>query len=160
MQMRSTKLALVAIFVVALGTACGGGAKTTTRAKPTTTIPKAPSGAATTSTPKPTPASKLKFKAHLVAANHHPVVNKNWPITVTVTDLSGKPIAATLSLNIVTPGFGTYEVDNGKVYHFVGRHHENITFPATAVGFELKLQAVVKAKGQTMILLWPLSVVS
>jgi hypothetical protein len=158
MQMRSTSLVLAAAFVLATA-ACGGGTKTTTpttTAKPPVTAPK---GASTTTTPKVTPASKLTFKAQLTAANHHPVVNKNWPITVTVTSLSGKPIAATLSLNVVTPGFGTYQVDNGKVYHFVGRHHENVTWPASAVGFQLKFQAVVTANGQTTILLWPLTVV-
>jgi hypothetical protein len=105
-----------------------------------------------------TPKSELTFKAHLTAANHSPVVNENWPITVTVTDLSGKPIAATVTLGVVTPGFGTYEVDNGKVYHFVGRHHENITWPGEAVGFALKLEAVVTAHGQTTALFWPLTV--
>jgi hypothetical protein len=158
MQTRSTSLVLAATFVLATAAACGGGAKTTTpttTAKPPVTAPK---GASTTATPKITPASKLTFKAHLTAANHHPVVNKNWPITVTVTSLSGKPIAATLTLNVVTPGFGTYQVDNGKVYHFVGRHYENITWPGNAVGFALKLQALVTVKGQTAELLWPLTV--
>ncbi len=143
MSGRSLRLVLVAGFVIVFAVACGGG-KTAKK----TTAPR------TTATPV-----KLSFKATLVAPNHHPVVNEKWPITVKVTNLSGKPIAATLQMNVLFAGARVGQVDNGKIYHFVGRHHEIITWPAAAVGHQLTLQAVVKVKGKTKTLLWPLSVV-
>jgi hypothetical protein len=144
MHWKSFRLVLVTASVILFAVACGGGktAKKTTAPKTTT----------------PTPA-KLSFKATLTATSHHPVVNKNWFITVTVTDLSGKPIAATLRMNVLLGSLQVGKIDNGKTYHFVSRHHENITWPAAAVGHQLTLQAVVKAKGKTKTLLWPLSVV-
>ncbi len=144
-QRRTLSFFLVAVFVLAFATACGGG-----KTAKTTTAPR------TNTTPAP---AKLSFKATLVAANHHPVVNKNWLITVTATSLSGKPIAATLRLNVLTGGFGAYAVDNGKVHRFNGKYHEYITWPQSSVGFPLKLQAAVKAKGQTQKLLWAVSIV-
>jgi hypothetical protein len=87
-------------------------------------------------------------------------VKKNWPITVNVTDLSGKPIAATLQMNFLLGTLQVGQVDNGKIHHFTGRYHENITFPAAAVGNQLTLQAVVKAKGKTKKLPWAISVVN
>jgi len=85
-------------------------------------------------------------------------VKKNWPITITVTSLAGKPIAATLQMNVLFSGARVGRIDNGKTYHFVGRHHENVTWPKTSVGYPLTLQAVVKAKGKTKTLLWAVSV--
>ncbi len=138
------RLVLVAALMIVFATACGGGktANKTTAPRPTT----------------PTP-SKLSFKATLTATSHHPAVNKNWFITVTVSDLSGKPIAATLRMNVLLGSIQVGKIDNGKTYRFVGRHHEKITWPAAAVGHQLTLQALVKAKGKTKTLLWPLSVV-
>jgi|GEM_PF-850686 hypothetical protein len=148
MPRRSLRLVLVAGFVLALATACGGGSGTTssTTAKATTTNATAP--------------VKLPFKATFSAPSHHPIVKKNWPITVNVTDLSGKPIAATLQMNFLLGTLRVGQVDNGKIHHFTGRYHENITFPAAAVGNQLTLQAVVKAKGKTKKLPWAISVVN
>lgn len=144
MHGKSFRLVLVVAVAIAFAVDCGGG-KTATK----------------TTTPRKTAApAKLSFKATLVAPNHHPVVNEKWPITVKVTSLSGKPIAATLQMNVLFAGARVGQVDNGKIYHFVGRHHEIITWPATAVGHQLTLQAVVKVKGKTKTILWPLSVVN
>ncbi|MGD0272248.1 MAG: hypothetical protein ABSB96_00720 [Gaiellaceae bacterium] len=139
--------ALVAVLLVALAASCGGNKST---AKTTST--------ANTITTKPPPAAT--FKAVFKASSHHPVVNKNWPITVTVASLTGKPIAATLQMNVLFAGAQVGQIDNGKIYHFVGRYHENITWPVDAIGHLLTLQAVVKVNGKTQKLLWPVSVVS
>ena len=112
---------------------------------------------ANTTTAKPPPATA--FKAVFSAPSHHPVVNKNWPITVIVTDRAGKPVAATLQMNVLFAGAQVGQIDNGKIYHFVGRHHENITWPVASIGQPLTLQSVVIVKGKTKKLLWPLSVV-
>jgi hypothetical protein len=148
MQRRSLSLVLVAGFVLALATACGGSSGTTsaTTANATTTKAAAP--------------AKLPFKATFSAPSHHPIVNKNWPITVNVTDLSGKPLAATLQMNFLLGTLRVGRVDNGKIHHFTGRYHEIITFPMASVGHQLTLQAVVKAKGKTKKLPWTISVVN
>jgi hypothetical protein len=142
MQRRSRQIVLFAALVLVFAAACGTS-----------------SGATTASTTKSTASSALPFKATFSAPSHHPAVNKNWPITVIVTDLSGKRIAATLQMNVLLGSLQVGQIDNGKIYHFFGRHHENITWPPSAVGHPLTLQAVVKAKGKTKKLLWAISVV-
>jgi hypothetical protein len=151
MQRKSLNLLFVGAFVLALATACGGGSgiKTATGTK---TVTKAMTTAAAP--------AKLPFKATFSAVNHRPVVGKNWPITVKVTDRSGKPIAATLQMNFLLGSLRVGQVDNGKIHHFTGRYHEIITFPAAAVGHQLTLQAVIKAKGKTKKVPWPISVVN
>ncbi len=151
MHKRALQLALVVACLVTIVTACGGSK---TSAKPTTVAPN-------------TIASQPAFKATLTADSHHPVVKKNWFITVTVNDLSGKPIPATLHMQVLAGGLPVGQVDakkngkgKGKVFHFVGRHHENITWPQfTPVGYPLTLEAIITAKGKTERLHWPLSVV-
>jgi len=139
MRRKWLQLVLLTVFVLAFAAACGS------------------SGTKNSATGNASPAA-LPFKATFSAPNHHPVVKKNWPITITVTSLAGKPIAATLQMNVLFSGARVGRIDNGKTYHFVGRHHENVTWPKTSVGYPLTLQAVVKAKGKTKTLLWAVSV--
>ena len=143
MRGKSLILVLIVVFVLAFAAACGGSSGT--KKATTTQATTAPSA--------------LSFKAAFSAPSHHPVVNKNWPITVTVTDLSGKPIAATLQMNVLLGSLQVGQIDNGKIYHFVGRHHELITWPQASVGRKLTLQSVVKVKGKTKKLSWAVSVV-
>lgn len=143
MRGKSLILVLIVVFVLAFAAACGGSSGT--KKATTTQATTAPSA--------------LSFKAAFSAPSHHPVVNKNWPITVTVTDLSGKPIAATLQMNVLLGSLQVGQIDNGKIYHFVGRHHENIVWPPASIGQPLTLQSVVTVKGEAKKLLWTLSVV-
>ena len=137
--------ALAAVLLVALAASCGGSKST---AKTTST--------AGTATTKPPVAA---FTAVFSAPTHHPVVNKNWPITVTVSNPAGKPIAATLQMNVLFQGAQVGQIDNGKIYHFVGRHHELITWPPASIGQPLTLQSVVTVNGAAKKLLWTISVV-
>jgi len=143
MRGKSLILVLIVVFVLAFAAACGGSSGT--KKATTTQATTAPSA--------------LSFKAAFSAPSHHPVVNKNWPITVTVTDLSGKPVAATLQMNVLLGSLQVGQIDNGKIYHFVGRHHEIITWPQASVERKLTLQSVVKVKGKTKKLSWAVSVV-
>jgi len=147
----NTSALVTACLVVALAASCGGNKST---ANTTST--------ANTSTTKPPLAAA--FKAVFSAPSHHPVVNKNWPITVTVTNLSGRPIAASLYMQVLYGGLVVGPIDGNKkgrakIYHFVGRHHENIVWPVASIGHPLTLQSVVTVKGKTKKLLWALSVV-
>jgi hypothetical protein len=125
--------AVAALAVVAA--ACGGTSKSTS----------------STSTSS---ATAFPFKATFTAPNHRPVVNKNWHIKVTVKNLAGRPIAATLHMQVVFQGSVVGQIDNGKVYHFVGTHHENIVWPRQSVGYRLTFQSVIKAKGKTKKINW------
>jgi len=142
MPKRPARVALVAALLLAAVSGCGGGKNA---AKPITTK--------TTTTP-----DQAVFKATLSAPNHHPVVNEKWPVTVKVTNLADKPIAATVQMTVLFAGAQVGQVDNGKIYHFKGRHHEIITWPAASVGRQLTLQFVVKAGGMTKKILWPIVV--
>jgi hypothetical protein len=141
MQRRPIRLFFVAAALLGLTVACGSS-----------------SGTKNASTRKS--ASPPPFKANFSAPTHHPIVKKNWPITVTVTNLSGKPIAATLRMNVLLGDARVGRIDNGKIYHFVGRYRENITWPQKSVGYPLTLQAVVGVKEKTKALLWAVSVVN
>jgi hypothetical protein len=101
---------------------------------------------------------KLPFRAKIIAPNNDPIANKSRPITIKVTDLKGKPIRATLTMRVTSLGVVVGKIDNGKIYHFVGRHHEKITWPVASIGQPIALQAVVKAKGKTRFLSWPIHV--
>ncbi len=137
---------LVAVLLVALAASCGGNKSTA----------ETTSSAGTIAT-KPPPAAA--FKAVFSAPTHHPVVNKNWPIMVTVTDLADKPVAAMLQMNVLFAGAQVGQIDNGKIYHFVGRYHEIITWPMDSIGHPLTLQSVVTVKSKKKKLLWSVSVV-
>ena len=146
MRTKAKTPALVAVLLVALAASCGGNKSTA----------KTNSSAVTTTA---TPPPAAVFKAVFSAPTHHPIVNKNWPITVTVTDLAGKPVAATLQMNVLFAGAQVGQIDNGKIYHFVGRYHEIITWPMDSIGHPLTLQSVVTVKSKKKKLLWSVSVV-
>jgi len=143
MHRRSLPVVLAAFFVLTVAAACGGSSS-----------PKTGPGSTTSATPAAPP-----FKATFSAISHRPVVNKNWKITVTATGPTGKPLAATVQLNVLLGSLQVGQVDNGKIHHFVGHYRENITWPAASVGHKLTLQAVIKAGGRTKRLLWAISVV-
>lgn len=139
MTQRPLHLTLGAISLLLLLAACGGS--------------KAEASSRST-TPKPS------FRATFSATSHHPVATKlNWYVTATASDLSGKPIAATLEMNVLFGGGQVGQIDNGKVHHFVGHYREQVSWPKRSKGYPLTVQAVIKADGKTKKLLWPITVV-
>jgi hypothetical protein len=142
MRKRSPHLVLVAALLVLVAAACGGSSKSTS-ATSTKTTPTFP------------------FKATFSATSHRPVAkSKTWFVTATVSDLSGKPIAATLQMNVLFGGGQVGQIDNGKVHSFVGHYREQVVWPKKSIGYPLTVQAVIKAKGKTKKLLWPIKVVA
>ena len=119
-------VALASIVAVAALTGCGGSKKTA--------VPPP----ATTSTPASTTRAAAPFRVTIEAPTHHPKANAKWPVTITVADAAGKPIAATLRMWILVAGSQVGQVDNGRVYHFVGSWKEQpgqeITWPAASAG--------------------------
>src|SRR5690242_5979911 len=69
-----------------------------------------------------------------ISASHTVKANAKWPVIVRVTNAAGKPLAGTLTNNILLGGIPVGKVDNGKVWHFSGSWREpkgqEITWPA------------------------------
>jgi hypothetical protein len=94
---------------------------------------------------------------------HHPKVNVGWPVTITVTNAAGKPVAGTLTMDVLFMGAAVGKIDNGAVYRFVGSWHERagnaITWPAASKGEPLSFEVIVKALGETARKSWAIDVV-
>jgi hypothetical protein len=93
--------------------------------------------------------------ATLVGENHDPTVNKPWPYSVTVTDAKGRPLSGTVDIEFTFNGVvvghdtpPTHPVRNG-------RWHDNLVFPARAIGEPIDLQAVVHTSLGSRTLDWP-----
>jgi hypothetical protein len=83
-----------------------------------------------------------------ISASHTVKANAKWPVVVRVTDASGKPLAGTLTNNILLGGIAVGKVDNGKVWRFRGSWQEpkgqEITWPAAGRGQTFGFQTVVR----------------
>jgi hypothetical protein len=148
MRVQTKVVVIFATLLVSAGLSGCGSAKhqtTTSASIPTTTSPHIV---------KPT------FGAHFSALNHHPVVNENWPVKLKVTDRAGKPVAATLRMQVLLGTVVEGPVDNGAVHRFVGKYHEFITWPLASKGINLTLQAIVTVGGVTKKFNWPITVVA
>jgi hypothetical protein len=108
-------------------------------------------GAGTTISP-PNPAA-AKIHVRLTADSHRPRVGKPWHYEVRVTDVSGRPVPATVHLQILFGGtpvgqIGRHRVASGVWSETIGTDG-NAPFPARAKGLPLDFEAVVTARGQT-----------
>jgi hypothetical protein len=98
------------------------------------------------------------LEASLTAPGHTPKVKTAWNYTVTAAR-GGKPVRATLTVQIVDPVGGIHPVDFAKStkpienWPFDGKFHDFITWPPdSAVGFGLTLRVTVKSGGQTKVI--------
>jgi hypothetical protein len=102
-----------------------------------------------TNAPQPSPT-----RVTIVAPTRHPRVTAPWPVTVRVTNASGQPVRATLTMRILFGGSPVGKVDNGRVYHVVGawreKKGEEIKWPRASRGQQLQFQAIVTAQGMTV----------
>jgi hypothetical protein len=132
---------------------CGGGSggkktsSATTGAPPTTTRPStAPSSAA------------ADLVATLRAPGHHPKVNGHWPITVHLT-WRGTPTRGHVSYEFL---LGSQVVSRqqvgGKSPDFTGSFTDDITWPASSVGYQLTFRVVVTSPHGTKNLDYPVQV--
>jgi hypothetical protein len=105
------------------------------------------------STPKP-----ARINVTISAPTHRPKVNALWPVSVRVTDASGKPVPARLTMRILFGGAPVGKVDNGRVYRFVGGWREakgnEITWPPASRGEPLQFEAIVTANHVTVKRTW------
>ena len=101
---------------------------------------------------------KPAIRVELSAQSHHPRVGKRWSYEVRVTDAAGRPVPATVHLQILFGGVSVGQVGRHRVANGVWRETlgapGNPPFPARARGQPLVFQAVVTAKGQTRKANW------
>lgn len=87
-----------------------------------------------------------------ITASHTVKANAKWPVVVRVSTGSGKPLAGTLTNNILLGGIPVGKVDNGKVWRFRGSWQEpkgqEITWPAAGKGQTFGFQTVVRVNGR------------
>jgi len=89
-----------------------------------------------------------------ITASHTVRANAKWPVVVRVTDASGKPLAGTLTNNVLLGTIPVGKVDNGKVWRFRGSWHEpkgqEVTWPAAGKGQTFGFQTVVRVNRRTV----------
>jgi hypothetical protein len=107
-------------------------------------------------------AAKLPFRAVLRAPTHRPRAGEPWRYSVRVTDLSGRPIAARIRMQVLFGGIPVGEVDGGRTFRFVGVWREPrdspVLWPPQASGRPLVFEAIVTARGRTARLRYPVRV--
>ena len=92
----------------------------------------------------------------LTAPTHTPAVDAKWSYSLKVTS-SGKPVPATVTVEIVDPFGGVHAVEFGAkkkyiVNHpFTGIFRDYIKFPPESKGYKLTLRFTVKALGQRRV---------
>jgi len=99
------------------------------------------------------------FKAVLQGSTHAPRINVMWPWSVHVSDLKGRPVAATITVQIRDPLGGIHPVAYGgtKTKYIVNRPFRGVfcdyvIFPPESKGFRLTLRMTVKVKTRRVLL--------
>jgi hypothetical protein len=96
-----------------------------------------------------------RFRATLSAATHTPKANANWHYVVRVTSLDGRPLRASVHLQVLFEGAPVGQIGRHTV---TGVWQETIQWPPASVGHPLVFQAVVHALGTSRKLDWPVRV--
>jgi len=105
------------------------------------------------------PAATPPFRAVLKAPAANPVVNVRWYYSLRVTDLRGRPIAATVTAHMLDPFGGVHPVEYGPTkkpivgFRFKGMFRDYLEFPPESRGFSLRFRLTVEAKGKRRVLI-------
>ena len=144
----------LAVSIALTIAACGNSSSSSSASGPSTTT--------TTSAPAATSgggASVSSGAVHAVlrALNHTPRVNRPWPYSVRVTDASGHPLGGKVDIEFVFAGqvVGRDTPPTHPLKH--GRWHDNLRFPAAALGHPLTFRAVVHTAHGSATLNWPVT---
>jgi predicted lipoprotein with Yx(FWY)xxD motif len=107
---------------------------------------------------------KTAFGARLSAPTHRPKANTKWYYTLLVTDLSGKPLKARITVQIVDPLGTAHAVQyantkkNLSNWPISGRFRDYVIWPrSSAVGITLTLRVTVRAGTGKRILAYRVS---
>lgn len=97
-------------------------------------------------------AASFKLTPHI--ANHAPIVNKKWPITVDVTKGTTK-LSGSVTYQFL---FSGSVVSTQKGHSFKdGVYKDSLDFPSNSLGQKLTLRIVVKTKNGTEHLDWAIT---
>ncbi len=131
--MRRAGIAIPLAAACAALAACGGGGGN--------------GGAATKSRPAQKPTGP-PVRVALHAPGHHPKAGRRWPISVRVTDRSGKPLSGVIHYEFL---FGGQVVSRQSHYRFHGGRFRDPTvlWPARAVGYPLTFRVVARTPAGT-----------
>jgi predicted lipoprotein with Yx(FWY)xxD motif len=107
---------------------------------------------------------KTAFGAKLSAPTHRPKANTKWFYTLLVTDLTGKPLRARITVQIVDPLGTAHPVQYANTkknltdWPINGRFRDYVIWPkSSAVGVTLTLRVTVKAGTGKRVLTYPVS---
>ena len=154
-------------LVVLTGAACGGGSASggsassgavSSASSVSAAAASAGTGSSATATSTSAASTAAPIRARLIGHNHHPVVGRPWPFTVTVRSPAGRPLSGRVEIEFTFAGevVGT---DTPPVHPLRdGRWREQLTFPAEAAGRPLDVQAVVHTRHGSATLDWPVVV--
>jgi hypothetical protein len=125
--------------------ACGSSSKRASAATRTLTS----TGAGLTSAVHQRSASSSSARAtltvHLQAPSSEPKSGGKWPITVTAQNASGKPVNGTVSYAFLFGGAVVARRPGGQMKN--GIYHDQLEFPAQALGYPLTLEVIVEGEG-------------
>jgi hypothetical protein len=98
------------------------------------------------------------FRATLSAPTHTPKLNAKWFYVVRATNGAGKPVKATITIQLVDPFGGVHVVQFGDTMKpivnrpFTSTFRDFIRFPPESQGFKLTVRVTVKALGGKRVL--------
>jgi hypothetical protein len=98
------------------------------------------------------------FHASLKAFTHTPRVNAKWRYEVRVVDAAGRPLRATITVQLVDPFGGVHPVEfdcckRNIVNHPIrGVFREAVEFPPESRGFRLTFRVLVRTAGRRALL--------
>jgi hypothetical protein len=145
---RRREAALGALAAAALFAACGGGNGAST----SPTASTAATAARTTTT------ASAALVARLRAPGHEPKAGGHWPIAVTLS-WQGRPARGHVSYQFLLGGqVVSRQQVGGESPDFTGTFHDDILWPASAVGFPLTFRVVVTSPHGTRRLDYPVRV--
>jgi hypothetical protein len=139
LRRRHTALALLALPLVVAACGSNGHAGGTSGSPRSTTATR-------TSAAQPAPAA---LTVGLKTPDTPPKAGSLWPITVTARTASGAPVDGTVSYAFLLGGqvVARRPAVPGKLR--AGVYHDELEFPAEAVGYPLTLEVIVTARGRT-----------
>jgi hypothetical protein len=130
--------------------ACGGSST-----KPAPASRAGTSKAAGVGAPGIVTVTRDGLTASMHPQSRHPVVERPWPISFTVTR-SGRPARASVSYEYLLDEQVVARRDH---YAFDGHFADVFKWPAAAVGYPLTFRAVIQAAGTVIDLDYPVQVV-
>lgn len=149
-MLRITVSCFMVAAAVALAGCAGSTLSTSTRVIRTTTTPPAP--------PDRPAISAGPVRAAISGQSHAPRVGVPWRYTLRVTAADGRALSGVVVVSFAFAGrLVGHDVPAAHPLHD-GELQESMTFPASAAGYPIALEAIVHTPAGTVTLFWPLTV--